>query len=57
MKRYNHTEVTDMSTNRDHYTKHGLHMNKPEKEWLSRRIADRICKLFENLKSAPTILE
>ena len=28
MKRYNHTEVTDMSVNRDHYTKHGLHMRK-----------------------------
>ena len=57
MKRYNHTEVIDLSTNRDHYTKHGLHMNKSEKEWLSRRIADSIHKLFEGLKPAPIILE
>ena len=39
MKRYNHTEVTGLSTNRDHYTKHEFHMNKSGKEWLSRRIA------------------
>jgi len=27
MKRYNHTEVIDMGSEREHYTKHGLHMN------------------------------
>ena len=56
-KRYNHTEVNDMSINRDHYTKHGLHMNKSGKEWLLRRTADSINKLFEYLKPASIILE
>jgi hypothetical protein len=44
MRRYNHTEVIDMSANRDHYTNHGLHMNKKGKDWLPRRIADSINK-------------
>ena len=45
-KAYIKVMVIDMSTNRDHYTKHGLQMNKSGKEWLSRRIADSINKLF-----------
>jgi len=49
-KRYNHTEVTDMSVNRDHYTKHGLHMNKTGKEWLARRTADTI-KNYSQIRS------
>jgi hypothetical protein len=57
MKRYNHTEVIDMSAHRDHYTKHGLHMNKTEKEWLTRRTTDTINKLFANQKLAPITLE
>ena len=46
-----------MSTNMDHYTKHGLHMTTSGKEWLSRRIADCINKLLEDLKAAPTVVE
>jgi cell fate (sporulation/competence/biofilm development) regulator YmcA (YheA/YmcA/DUF963 family) len=57
MKRYNHTQVIDMSVNRDHYTKHGLHMNKTGKEWLARRTADIINKLFTNQKLDPIILD
>jgi len=46
-----------MSANRDHYTKHGLHMNKTGKEWFTRRRADTIYKLFANQKLAPITLE
>jgi len=46
-----------MSVNRDHYTKHGLHMNKTGKEWLARRTADIINKLFTNQKLDPITLE
>jgi lysophospholipase L1-like esterase len=56
MKRYNHTEVVDMNTNRDHYTRHGLHMNKTGKERITRNIADAINKLFVNQKLAPITL-
>ena len=54
---YNHIKVTDMSTNKDHYTKHGLHMNKAGKLWLTRRTADIIKKLFADQKPAPITLE
>jgi endonuclease IV len=57
MRRYNYTEVTDMSANRGHYTKHGLHMNGTCKDWLARRIANTINKIFVNQELAPIILE
>jgi len=46
-----------MSVQRDHYTKHGLHMNKTAKGWLARRTADTINNLFANQKLDPIILE
>ena len=57
MRRYNCTEVIDMSANRDHYTKHGLHMNGAGKDWLARRLADTINKLFVNQELASITLE
>jgi hypothetical protein len=52
MKKYHHIKVIDMSTKRDHYTQHGLNMNKTGKEWITRKMADVINKLFINLKPA-----
>jgi hypothetical protein len=57
MTRYNHSDVIDMSTHRDHYTKHGLRMNKTGKDWFTRRTEDTINKLFANQKLAPITLE
>jgi len=57
MRRYNHSKVINMSANRDHYTTHGLHMNKAGKDWLARRIADSINKLFTNQELVPITLE
>ena len=57
MRRYNYTEVIDMSANRDHYTKHGLHMHGAGKDWLARRLADTINKLFVNQELASITLE
>jgi hypothetical protein len=57
MKRYNHIKVIDMSVKRDHYTQHGLHMNKTGKEWITRKMADIINKLLANLKPAHIPLE
>ena len=56
-QRYNHTKVIDMSINKDHHTKRGLHMNKSGKEWLTRRTADIINNLFADQKPAPNTLE
>jgi len=57
MKRYNHTEVIDMGAEREHYTKHGLHMNKKGKEYITRKTADNITTLFANQKLTPITLE
>ena len=57
MKRYNHIKVIDTSAKRDHYTQHGLHMNKTGKEWITRKAADIINKLFANSKPAHIPLE
>jgi cell fate (sporulation/competence/biofilm development) regulator YmcA (YheA/YmcA/DUF963 family) len=46
-----------MGANRDHHTKHGLHMNKTGKEWITRKTADTINKLFADQKLAPITLE
>jgi len=40
-----------LSAKSDHYTKHGLHMNKTGKDWLTRGTADIIYKLFPNQES------
>jgi RNase H-fold protein (predicted Holliday junction resolvase) len=56
MKRYNHIKVIDISAKTDHYTQHGLHMNKTGKEWITRKTADIINKLFTNSKPAPITL-
>ena len=57
MKRYNHIKTINMSAKREHYTQHGLHMNKTGKEWITRKTADIINKLFANLKPAHIPLE
>jgi len=50
MKRYNHIKIITMSEERGHYTKHGLHMNKSGKKWITKKTADFINKLFANPK-------
>ena len=56
VKRYNHAEVFATGEKREQYTKHGLHMNKKGKEYLSRKIADKIYKLFANQTRIPLFL-
>ena len=34
MKSFSHVHVCSMSTNRDHFTSHGLHLNSQEKNWI-----------------------
>jgi hypothetical protein len=57
MKVHHLTKVTDMGLNREHYTRHGLHMNRIGKEWLTSRTADTIKKLFASQKLHPISLE
>lgn len=61
MKMFNHTEVMNMSSNREHFTKHGLHMNGMGKEcglhmngvgkeWTTNRTAGAIKHIFTSQK-------
>ena len=57
MKRYTNTEVIEMGTEREHHTKHGLHMNKKGKNHITRKIVNSIKSLFAKQKPAPITLE
>ena len=37
MKTFSHTQVCNMSTNRDHFTSHGLHLNSQGKNWMTNK--------------------
>jgi len=39
VKSYKHVSLVEMSMNRRHYTKYGLHLNNGGKEWLAKQIA------------------
>ncbi len=45
LTRFRHVTILHMNTTRNHFTKHGLHLNKPGKEWLARKIAFKIDKI------------
>jgi lysophospholipase L1-like esterase len=45
LSRFKHVTILDMNTTRNHFTKHGLHLNKLGKEWLARKIASQIDKI------------
>jgi hypothetical protein len=57
MKVHHQIKVIAMSLNREHYTRHGLHLNEIGKEWLTSRTVDTIKKLFASQKPDPISLE
>jgi hypothetical protein len=38
MRIFSHVQVCSMSTNRDHYTTHGFHMNARGKHWIKKHL-------------------
>jgi len=42
MKTFSHVHVCSMSTNREHFTSHGLHLNSREKNWIVNKWASII---------------
>jgi lysophospholipase L1-like esterase len=42
LKSYSHVSIVEVASNRDHYTKHGLHLNKYGKEKHAKQIAVQI---------------
>ena len=45
LTRFRHVTILHMNTTRNHFTKHGLHLNNPGKEWLARKIASQIDRI------------
>jgi hypothetical protein len=49
MTQFNHVKVVNIYTEREHHTKHGLHLNKQRKHW----IANNLVKEMRNLYLPP----
>jgi predicted lactoylglutathione lyase len=49
--------VIDVTTNREMFTKHGLHMNRRGKEQTAEKIATEVSTLLQGNKSKPIVLQ
>ena len=47
-KKFDNAETVKMSTKRDHFTRHGLHMNGSGKEWIASLLATKIRHILIN---------
>jgi len=55
-KVFSHVAIVETDLNRKYFTRHGMHLNKSGKEWLSKLIATQICRLVNsNNKDVPLI--
>ena len=55
-KAYNNVTIVETNLHRKCFTRHGMHLNKHGKEWLSKQIATQIYRLVEsNSKDTPII--
>jgi hypothetical protein len=56
LHKFSHVSIVEVSSNRDHYTKHGLHLNKYGKEKLAKQIAVQINSAKGLAKSVDTLI-
>jgi hypothetical protein len=56
MMTFKHVKVLSMNTNREHHTKHGLHLNGLGKDWICSNLVTQIKKLFLPNKILPPII-
>jgi hypothetical protein len=50
IKSINHAEIVNMSTKREHFTRHGLHINGSGKNWITNLLATKIMQIFTTHK-------
>jgi hypothetical protein len=50
VKSFNHAEIVNMSPRREHFKRHGLHMNGCGKDWITGLLATQIMQIFITLK-------
>lgn len=55
-KAYNNVMIIDSNLHRKYFTRHGMHLNKHGKEWLSKHIATQIHRLVENNSKDTSII-
>jgi hypothetical protein len=48
-----HVKVINVKSNREHFTRHGLHMNNEGKEQIARKIANAINMMFQKQIEKP----
>jgi RNase H-fold protein (predicted Holliday junction resolvase) len=55
-KGFEHISVVGIKWDKEHHTKHGLHLNKKGKELLTNRLVMDIKDLFEKSQSTPIVM-
>ena len=55
-KLFSHVTLVEIDFNRKYFTKHGLHLNNPGKEWLDKLIASQIDKLVSDINKTEPII-
>lgn len=53
MKTSNHIQVCSMSSNREHFTTHGFHMNSKGKLWITNKWVSIILSILSRLQIMP----
>jgi hypothetical protein len=56
MKGFNHTSVVEIKWDREHHTRHGLHLNKKGKDLLMNRLVTDIKGLCAKTQRTPIIM-
>jgi hypothetical protein len=56
LKAYNNTQIVEVASNRDYFTRHGLHLNRKGKDSIAQKIAAAIQDQLNTQKCAPTVL-
>ena len=58
MTPFNHVKVISASTEREHHTRHGLHLNKKGKHWVAENVVKEIRNLHRPLQiNPPTVIQ
>jgi hypothetical protein len=56
LKTYNNTQIVEVDSNKDYYTRHGLHLNRKGKELIGKKIALAIQNKLNTQNCDPIIM-
>jgi hypothetical protein len=55
-KSFRHVTLVEMDSNRKYFTKHSLHLNNAENEWLAKLIATQIDRIINNINRIEPVI-